>query len=315
MFTVLLLVFPLFAVILIGYFCGRIAKIPVEGLAWMNFFIVYIALPGLFYQLLAKTPVEQFSNLGFIAVTTASTFAMFCLTFSISYFRKNSNFQESTMKGFCGCYGNIGYLGPPIALLAFGPEAGIPVALVFCFDNIHHFTLAPVLMALSDNKKQSFWAIAKNILIKIFTHPFIISTILGVLAAVYSFKPPEPIENLLNFLLAAAAPAALFVMGVTAALRPLKRIPLELGYLVPFKLILHPTLVYLALVYFIPDIKPIWLHSAVVMAALPVATNVFVLAQQYNVWQERASSAIVVTTLFSIVTLTLYLYWVEIGLL
>lgn len=315
MYTVLSLVFPLFTVILIGYLCGRIAKIPVEGLAWMNFFIIYIALPGLFYQLLAKTPVEQFSNLGFIGVTTACTFAMFCLTFSISYFRKSGNLQESTMQGFCGCYGNIGYLGPPIALIAFGPEAGIPVALVFCFDNIHHFTLAPVLMALSNGKKQSKWLVVKTILIKIFTHPFIISTLLGVLAAVYSFKPPEFIENLLNFLLVSAAPAALFVMGVTAALRPLKRIPPELSYLVPFKLLLHPTLVYLGLIYFVPDINPIWLHSAVVMAALPVATNVFVLAQQYNVWQERVSSAVVVSTLLSVVTLTSFLYLVEIGAL
>lgn len=315
MFTVLSLVFPLFSVIFIGYLCGRIAKIPVEGLAWMNFFIIYIALPGLFFQLLAKTPVEQFSNLGFILITTFSTFGMFCLTFSISYFRKNSNLQESTMKGFCGCYGNIGYLGPPIALLAFGPEAGIPVALVFCFDNIHHFTMAPVLMALSNKEKQSVWVVSKNIFVKIFTHPFIISTILGVLAAVYSFRPPEAIESLLNFLQSAAAPCALFVMGVTAALRPLKRIPIELSYLVPFKLLLQPIVVYVALIYFIPDINPVWLHSAVLMAALPVATNVFVIAQQYNVWQERASSAIVISTLISIVTLTSYLYLVEIGTL
>ena len=79
----------------------------------------------------------------------------------------------------------------------------------------------------------------------------------------------------------AAAPCALFAMGVTAAMRPLKRIPRELGYLVPIKLIAHPVLVYLV-VSSMPDIPSLWLHSAVLLAALPSATNVFVLAQQYD---------------------------------
>lgn len=315
MYTVLSLVLPLFGIIFIGYLSGRIAKIPISGLAWLNFFIIYIALPALFFQLLAKTPVEQFSNLNFIVVTTVSTAVIFWFSFLISKFRKNNGIAESTIQGFAGGYGNIGYMGPPIALLAFGPEAGIPVALVFCFDNIHHFTLAPMLMGMADSEKRSRWVLIKSILIKIFSHPFIIATILGCLAAVFAFKPPEVIERLLNFLQAAAAPSALFVMGVTAALRPLKRVPFELSYLVPIKLVMHPMLVYFALIYFMPNINPVWLHTAVLMAALPSATNVFVIAQQYDVWQERASSVVVVSTLVSVVTVTVYLYWVKTGLI
>lgn len=49
------------------------------------------------------------------------------------------------------------------------------------------------------------------------------------------------------------------------------------------------------------------------LAALPTATNVFVIAQQYGVWVERASSSILATTVVSIVTVTGLLYLMQIG--
>ena len=52
MFAVIELVLPLFGLIFLGFAAGRIMRIPYEGLAWMNFFIVYVALPPLFYRLL-----------------------------------------------------------------------------------------------------------------------------------------------------------------------------------------------------------------------------------------------------------------------
>ena len=60
---------------------------------------------------------------------------------------------------------------------------------------------------------------------KILLHPFIIATAIGVLAAYLQFRPPVPVERLLDYLSSAAAPCALFAMGVTLALRPLKRVP------------------------------------------------------------------------------------------
>ncbi|MFK7901645.1 MAG: AEC family transporter [Nitratireductor sp.] len=312
MASVLALVLPLFSLILIGYIAGKVAKLPIEGLAWMNFFIVYIALPAMFFQLLAKTPIEQFSNLGFIALTTGTTFIVFLIAFSIAYLRNKGDIAQSTIQGYAGAYGNIGYMGPPLALLAFGPEAGIPVALVFCFDNTLHFVLAPTLMGAARRDKTSIWRLVKNILINIFTHPFIIATILGVLAAFSAFKAPLILERILEFLQVTAGPCALFVMGVTSALRPLKKVPTELLYLVPLKLLVQPILLYFVLTTFVPDLNSIWLYSAVLLAGLPAATNVFVLAQQYSVWQERASSAIIISTLLAVFTLTMYLYMIEI---
>ena len=314
MYQVASLVIPLFGLVFLGYLAGRFRKIPIEGLAWMNFFILYVALPALFFNLLAKTPVSEFANAAFLLNTTLGTAIIFALSFAIARLLNKATTREATVQGLAGAYGNVGYLGPPLAIAAFGPQAGIPVALVFCLDNAMHFTVAPTLMAVGSERPGSALKLVQGIGYRIFSHPFILATLAGIAAAFVEFVPPAPVNNLLNTLSNAAAPCALFVMGVTAALRPLKRVPKELGYLVPMKLLIHPALMYFLLIQ-IPGLDPLWLHSAVLLAALPSATNVFVIAQQYGIWEERASSAVVISTALSIVTVTTYLYLVTIGLI
>ncbi|MGK0231706.1 MAG: malonate transporter [Gammaproteobacteria bacterium] len=307
MFQVAGLVIPLFGLILLGFIAGKIKRIPVEGLAWLNFFIVYIALPALFFTLLSKTPVSEFANTKFLLNTTLGTFLIFTLCFFIAKAFRKADTPTATIQGFTGAYGNIGYLGPPLAIAAFGPQAGVPVALIICLDNTMHFTLAPALMAIGSKSPTRLRIVVWNIIVKIFTHPFILASIAGMLAAWHQVQLPNAIDQLLMTLTTAAAPCALFALGVTSALRPLKRIPVELSYLVPIKLLVHPLLIYV-LVSRIPGVDTVWVHSAVLLAALPSATNVFIIAQQYQVWEERASSAVVVSTLFSVVTVTVYIY-------
>ncbi len=314
MFQVAGLVLPLFGLVFLGYLSGRLKKIPLEGLAWLNFFILYIALPAMFFRLLATTPVSEFANGRFLFNTTLGTFLIFVLCFLIARLLRHSDTRTATVQGFAGAYGNIGYMGPPLAIAAFGPQAGVPVALVFCLDNAMHFTLAPTLMALGDSQRKAVGKLILGIVVKIISHPFILATIAGISAAWFEFRPPAAIDQLLANAAGAAAPCALFAMGVTAALRPLKRIPVELTYLIPVKLLLHPLLVYLLLSR-LPGLDPTWLHSAVLLAALPSATNVFVIAQQYSVWEERASSVVVLSTLFSVVSVTGFLYLVKVGVI
>ncbi|MEQ1944569.1 AEC family transporter [Mesorhizobium sp. VNQ89] len=314
MLDVIGLVLPFFGLIFLGFFVARITRQPVEALGWMNTFIVYVALPALFFQLLAKTPFEQLTELTCILGSVLSTYFIFTLMFAGSRLIEGSSIAESTIKSLAAAYGNIGYMGPGLALLVFGPEAAVPVALIFCFENIIHFAVAPMMMALSGGEKQPPAQLMLGVLRKIVLHPFIIATAAGVAAAYLHLRPPLPIERLLEYLSAAAAPCALFAMGVTLALRPLKRVPKELGPIVFLKLILQPLVCYVVLSW-VGNFSEVWLFSAVLLAALPTATNVFVLAQQYHVWVERASASILLTTCFSVATVTGLIYLITSGML
>lgn len=313
MLSVFNLVLPFFGLIFLGFFVARINRQPLEALGWMNTFIVYVALPAMFFQILSRTPVSELTQWGFIIGCTASTFCIFAIMFLIGMVRTR-RIDESTIQGLAAAYGNIGYMGPPLAILAFGAPAAVPVALIFCFDNIFHFVMSPLMMAISGNDKRSKSELMLGVLKKIFFHPFIIATILGIGAAVAGLTPPLAMTRMIDLLAAAAAPCALFAMGATLALRPLKRVPKELYLIVPLKLLVQPLMIY-AMLNLTGDFPPVWIHTAMLMAALPTATNVFVIAQQYGVWVERASSSILATTLFSILTLTLWLYAMTNGLI
>jgi malonate transporter len=308
------LVLPFFGLIFLGFFVARITRQPVGALGWMNTFIVYVALPALFFQLLAKTPFERLTEWTFILGALLSTYTIFLIMFAGSMLFAGRNIAESTIKGLAAAYGNIGYMGPGLALLVFGPEAAVPVALIFCFENIVHFAVAPMMMALSGGEKSTPLQLAWGVVRKIVLHPFIIATAVGVAAAYLQVRPPLPVERLLEYLSAAAAPCALFAMGVTLALRPLKRVPHELAPIAVLKLILHPLVCYLVLSW-VGNFSEVWLFSAVLLAALPTATNVFVLAQQYHVWVERASASILLTTCISVATVTGLLYLIKGGML
>ncbi|NQV43519.1 MAG: AEC family transporter [Rhodospirillales bacterium] len=308
------LVLPLFGLIILGYVTARLTRQPREAMGWLSTFIIYLALPALFFKLLSKTPIEKLASWDFILATTSSTFLIFLLVFGTAHVIRRADIPEATIQGLAGAYGNIGYMGPALAILTFGEQAAIPVALIFCFDNVMHFTLAPTLMALSGAGNKSIPRLVLGIVRSIAFHPFIIATIVGVSAAITHFTPPLPLERLIDYLAQAAAPSALFAMGVTLALNPLKRIPGELSFIVPVKLIVHPLIMYV-LLSLVGDFDAIWVYTAVLLASLPTATNVFVLAQQYGFWVERASACILITTLLSVFSLSALLYAITNGLL
>ena len=314
MYEIFGLVLPFFGLIFLGFVVARITRQPVDALGWMNTFIIYVALPALFYQLLSKTPIERLTEWSYIFGSVFSTYIVFALMFTGSVILSRGEIAQSTIKGLSAAYGNIGYMGPGLALLAFGEEAAVPVALIFCFENIIHFAVAPMMMAIAGGEKSSPLALAGGVLRKIVLHPFIIATAIGVAAAAFQFQAPVPLERLLQTLAQAAAPCALFAMGVTLALSPLTRIPRELGFIVVLKLVLHPVICYVTL-SLVGDFDPAWVYSAVLLAALPTATNVFVMAQQYGVWVQRASASILVTTVLSVGTVTALLYMMKSGIL
>lgn len=308
------LVLPFFGMILLGAIAARITRQPLEALGWMNTFIVYIALPALFFQLIARTPIEQLTEWRYIFGVVLSTYLVFSLMFVGSVIVSRGEIAESTIKGLAAAYGNIGYMGPGLALLALGPEAAVPVALIFCFENVLHFAIAPTMMALAGGEKASPGQVALGVVKRIALHPFIIATAVGVLAAWLKFEPPVPVARLLEYLAQAAAPCALFVMGVTLALQPLRRVPRELGAIVTLKLVVHPILCYVVL-SLIGNFSEVWVFSAVLLAGLPTATNVFVIAQQYGVWVQRASASLLLTTVLSVVSVTGLLFLIRNGIL
>jgi len=310
MADILSLALPFFGLIALGFVSGKIGKIPEDGMAWLNFFILYVALPALFFQLISRTPIEELANWRFVIATTLCTFISFVLAFLVGLWARNGNWPEATIAGVVGSYANVGYMGPGLTLAALGPQATVPTALIFTFDSTLFFALVPFLMASAGVEKKGFATTSLFVLRRVFTHPFIVATILGVVAAWAHWTPPVAIDKMLEFLKNAAAPCALFTLGVTVALRPFTGIPREVPALLVIGLLLHPLLVWLVLGT-MGNLNPVWVYTAVLMAGLPPALNAFIMARQYNAYIEESSNGILIGTIASVLTVTALLYLIE----
>lgn len=314
MAATLALLIPFFGLIAVGYLAARLGKQGADALGWMNTFIVYAALPALFFKLVSRTPIEDLTRVDFILTQLAVIYGIFGALLLAGIWWRMSSFPESIIQAFGGAYGNIGYMGPGLALLVLGDAAAVPVALIVCFENAMHFIAAPALMAIAKGDARPPLRVAGEVLKRVALHPFILSTACGFLVAAFQIPVAQPLQQLVDYLAQAAAPCALFAMGVTLALRPLKRVPLEIGYIALAKLVLLPGAMYLAMTL-IGGFDRNWVYAAVLLAALPTATNVFVISQHYDVWQERASATVLITTVISVLTLPVVLYLISAGFL
>lgn len=297
------LAMPFFGLIALGFVCGRLFDASQEGLAWLNIYIVFVAVPALYFVLISRTPFEELANVGFVAITTTATFACFAISLAIGLVASRGDLGEATIQGAAGSYSNVGYMGPGLTLAALGPAAAAPTALVFVFDCVLLFTLVPFLMSVAGSRKESVWSTAGLVVRRIALHPFNVATLVGGLAAYFHWTPAAPVLKIVELLSGSAAPCALFMLGVTVALRPLKAVPRELPALLTVKLLLHPAIVF-ALLSAVGGFDPVWIATAVLMASLPPALNVFVMASQYQTYVERASAIILVGTVVSVATVT-----------
>ena len=111
----------------------------------MNVFILYVTLPALFFRILSRTPLEQLAQTGFIAATTLASASAFVIAFVVGLVLRRGTAGRGAAGGRGRGFGNVGYMGPGLALATLGAEAAAPVALIFCFDALLFFVLVPLL--------------------------------------------------------------------------------------------------------------------------------------------------------------------------
>jgi len=312
MADILNLALPYFGLIFIGFACGKTRALPESGLAWMNFFLLYVSLPALLFRIMSETPFSELNNPPFLIATTLATVSAFVFAMVVGRIIGDLSLRKATMAGLAGAYGNIGYMGPGLALAVLGSKAAAPTALIFCCDSIFLFSIVPLLIALTDREHPSFLHAIAIAARQIVLNPLIMSAAAGALVAALHIQLPVAVDKTLSFLQNAAAPTALFVLGVTVALRPFDRVPWEVPGVIAIKLLIHPLIVFGLMLLFGPFAQP-WAATAVLMAALPPALNVFVIARQNNTWIEPASVAVLIGTFASVVTLTSVMWFIQSG--
>ena len=205
MIDILNLAIPYFGLIFIGYACGKAKALPESGLAWMNFFLLYVSLPALLFGIMSRTPFAELNNPPFLIATTLGTMIAFALALIVGKLIGKLTLREATIAGLAGAYGNVGYMGPGLALAVFGSKAAAPTALIFCCDSIFLFSIVPFLIELTDREHPSLLHALGVVVKQIVLNPLIMSACLGALCAALHIEFPVALNNTLQFLQNAAA--------------------------------------------------------------------------------------------------------------
>ena len=151
--------------------------------------------------------------------------------------------------------------------------------------------------------------ILKTVGLGLVKNPMIVSMVAGIAWSSTGWTIPAPVNETLAILGAAATPGALFAIGASLASKSAERIQVA-GWLTFCKLVIHPGAVALSALVLFP-VEPFAAMVMISAAALPVAGNVYILAQHYNVAPQRVSAAILVSTAVSIVTVSVVIGWLQ----
>ena len=300
---------PFFALIFCGYGAGRFGLLNPAAVTGVNTFVFYFALPTFIFNLTATSDLADIFKAQFMAAYLSAGLVVFVLAAGLGRLLFRVKLGESAVLGAAAVLGNTGYMGLPLVSAAFGREAAIPLLLGLTIEATIFIPLT-IAVVEADRGEGQWLKVAGSVSAALARNPLIISIFAGILvsgfASSFAFELPAPIANFTDLLGNAAGPCALFALGATLVGRPLLSGLPETSYMSTFKLLIHPSAMWFATTL-IFTVDPLWSTVAVLGASLPVAANVFVVARQYNTYLERASSAILLSTLVSMVTVSILL--------
>ena len=304
MLDVLNLTIPMFSLIGIGFFLKKISFITEENGRILSKFAFYILLPPLMFSSILAGNASNSLNLNFVVRYEVVTIFIFFITFFLgSLFRLNV--MEKGIFGLNAAYPNYGYIGVPLCILAFGSEAGVPLALILLADT---FVLLSTLIfySIGQNKQASLRLLGREILTRFFYNPLMLSVIFAFIFSFLQIEIFTPIDTTITLIASSATAVALIALGVSLNIKSVSEKKSVLVLITVIKLILHPILIFFIFLYS-ENIDPIWIKTAIVCASLPVAANVFVLASYYKTFSNESAAAITITTIFSSLTVTITL--------
>ena len=305
MIEVFLKTLPFFGLIGLGYWAGRSGFFSAEATAYLTKFVFYFALSAMLFRFSANLSLAEIFDWRFVAAYLWGCGVVYALALAVA-FARGRPVTEAAMEGQCAVIGNTGFLEVPMLVVLLGPRAVGPVILVLAIDLVVFSSLITIIITAAREGRFSA-AIFGTLGMGLLKNPMIVSMSLGFAWSATGFAVPGPINEFLGILGAAATPGALFAIGASLATKAAERVSVA-AWLSVAKLVLHPAAVaFAALVLFHVDRQ-----AAVVMiaaAALPVAGNVYILAQHYGVAPQRVSSAILISTAAGILTLPLAIAW------
>ena len=297
------LALPFFALIFTGFLAARAQMLGSNTVGGLNTFVFYFALPALLLIETYQAPAVTGAVAALMTGYYLPGIALFFITAFIARRALHLRPADAAVQGLGAVFSNVGFIGLPLVILLFGSEAALPAVIIVMGDTIIMLGLATAMIEADLGTGRRRLALLGQITAGVARNPIVMAGVIGLSLNLLAVPVPEPIFRYGSLLADAAGPCALFALGATLAGRPISEGAGETAWLCLLKLLIHPALVAIMVVWVV-DLPPVWVAVAVLQAALPIASNVYVLAQRYQRRPEQVSTAIFFSTALGVLTLT-----------
>jgi predicted permease len=309
---ILLVTFPFFALVLCGYVAGRRRMLPLDAIPGLNTFVLFFALPCLLYRFGASTPIAQLLDFSAAAVYLACALVLVAFVVRTS---RNSRigWNDASFGALVATFPNTGFMGVPLLVALLGAQAAGPAILTILVDLLFTSSLCIALSRLDGADEHGARKAAAKALKGVAINPMPWAILLGGISSALQFQPIRPVAQTIALLADSASPVALFTIGAVLARSQYvaaqeEHAPMPLRDFVPValvKLLVHPVLVWAvgtaAIALGLP-LSRFALTVMVLVAALPSASNVALLAERFGADTGRVARIILLTTAAAFLT-------------
>ncbi len=305
--NVFIIVFPVFALVLIGYLFGKTELLGDGNAKALNDYVYYIALPVLLFYETARTPLTELLHYDFIAAVLCSNIVILVISFFSGKILFNHSVKCSALYAFAATFSNVAFIGIPLFITAFGREGALPAVITTIVGNVFVLGVVVVFVETSQKSINNFYEVLYHSVLSLLKNPLVVASILGIFVVIINVSLPLAFDNLLSMISRTAAPVALIAIGLSMIGLGVRIKIDELFSLVVLKLFVFP-LITLLIVNYVIVLEKDWAIAAIILTSLPTGTLAYVVSQKYELYIKESSSVFLVTTLLSIFTLPLLLY-------
>ena len=294
-------VFPMFAILSIGYFVRRKGMVDQHSLKQMNSVCFKVCMAALMFQNVYTLDFEQdlqpklmFFTAGALAFVILTT--IFLVLKVEPENRKRGVMIQATFRS------NFVVLGLPIVASVFGDTAlGVPTTLI-CLIVPFYNVFSVIVLSYFGSGQPTLKRLAKEVAL----NPYILAGACAAVCLLLRIHLPELIYGVVEDLGAVASPLALLILGASFTFGNFKKYIKELLLCCSFRLVIFPGIVIGTAILL--GFRGVELLSLTALFATPTAIASHAMAQQLGGDADLAGAAVVATTSLSLITLFLWIF-------
>jgi len=320
--------FPVVLICLLGYVARRrnwLSELEGATIERLSFWFL---IPCLLFRGAATAEFPADLHWDYLFGFYGIVMVVYLIGMTIGHFCFGYGLRALSIYGMGGAYANATLLGIPITLAVLGEQALVPMLVIICVHNLLIFAFGTALaewdpplradqvgtasagQADITESPPSLLRKVYRVCTEVLLNPISGSLLAGAIYNWIGLGLPGPLDATLGLLAGAAIPGSVFGLGTALTRYHIRGEIVPATVMALLKLLVMPALMWLCMVKLFA-VDTLWAQSAVMIAAMPVGISVYVFSRRYECCETVGATAIVLSSLLSVATISFWVWWLN----